>query len=40
MIPILLAFGEITHFEERGGGGGGVRLPNKGMYRCVAIAKP
>ena len=34
MIPILLAFGEITHFE------GGGQLPNKGRYRCVASAKP
>ena len=35
MIPILLAFDDITHFE---GGGGG--LPNKGRYGCVASAKP
>ena len=38
MIPILLAFGEITHFE--GGGGGGGQLPNKGWYGCAASAKP
>ena len=31
--PILLAFGEITHFK-----GGG--LPNKGRYGCAASAKP
>ena len=36
MIPILLAFGEITHFEGRGGG----RRPNKGRYGYVASAKP
>ena len=33
MIPILLAFGEITDFE-------GGRLPDKGRYGCVASAKP
>ena len=37
MITILLAFGEITHFE---GGGGGGRLPKKGRYGCAASAKP
>ena len=35
MIPILLAFGKITHFE-----GGGGRLPNKGRYGNAASAKP
>ena len=34
MIPILLAFGEITHF------GGGGAVPNKGRYGCVASAIP
>ena len=33
VIPVLLAFDEITHF-------GGGRLPNKGRYGCVASAKP
>ena len=35
VVPILLAFGEITHFE-----GGGGRLPNKGRYGCAASSKP
>ena len=35
VIPILLAFGEIAHFE-----GAGRRLPNKGRYECAASAKP
>ena len=34
MIPILLAFGEITHF------GRGGRLSNIGRYGCAASTKP
>ena len=37
MIPILLAFGEITHFEGRGGG---EALLNKSRYGCASSAKP